>query len=88
MNNNPQIRKYLRRERKLRASYRKRMVVVFILALILGALLGWIANDKLGCRCAHIYRSCDRNPRSHLVRRDDRGTHAGAYADTYRGADL
>lgn len=47
MNNNPQIRKYLRRERKLRASYRKRMVVVFILALILGALLGWIANDKL-----------------------------------------
>lgn len=47
MNNNPQIKKYLRRERKLRASYRKRMVVVFILALILGALLGWIANDKL-----------------------------------------
>lgn len=47
MNNNPQIKKYLRRERKLRASYRKRMVVVFILALILGAMLGWIANDKL-----------------------------------------
>ena len=48
MNNNPQLRKYQRRERKLRASYRKRMVIVFILALILGVLLGWIANDRLG----------------------------------------
>lgn len=45
--NNSQYQKYKRRERRLRASYRWRMIVLFVIALILGLLAGWILNDKL-----------------------------------------
>ena len=42
--------RYRRRERKLRRMYRGRIFVVFVLALILGLLLGWIACIRLGDR--------------------------------------
>jgi len=48
--NNSQIRKYQRRERKLRAAYRRRMFLVFILALAIGAVGGWFANERYGVK--------------------------------------
>ena len=48
--NNSQIRKYQRRERKLRAAYRRRMFLVFILALAIGAVGGWFANERYGAK--------------------------------------
>lgn len=39
--------KYQRKLRKLRASYRRKMALIFILALLVGAVLGWFANDYL-----------------------------------------
>ena len=48
--NNSQIRKYQRRERKLRAAYRRRMVLEFILALAIGAVGGWFANERYGAK--------------------------------------
>jgi len=44
--NNSQLRKYQRRERKLRAMYRRRMVFVFILALVIGVVGGWFSGPQ------------------------------------------
>ena len=46
--NNSLARKYQRRERKLRAAYRRRIVIAFILALAIGAVGGWFANERYG----------------------------------------
>ena len=39
--------RYMRRERKLRGMYRRRIFVVFLLALIVGIMLGWVICVKL-----------------------------------------
>ncbi len=43
----PVQNKFQKKIRKIRASYRRKMLLVFVIALIIGAVLGWIANDRL-----------------------------------------
>lgn len=46
--------RYRRRERKLRSMYRRRIFIVFVLALVLGILLGWIGHSRLAPKPAAV----------------------------------
>jgi len=45
----PQQNRYLRKIKKLRASYRRKMLALFIFALIIGFAGGWFCNSYIEC---------------------------------------